>query len=302
MQPLLPMSPILVPKLPQGGEWRYQLKWDGFRTISMVQDGRAALWSKQMLPKTAVYPELAEALSRLPGSFVLDGEAVILEPTSGRPSFQLMQKRDKLQDPQQIARAARLQPVQYVLFDLLYEAGQDLRGLPFAERNRRLNELAREWGPPLYLADTFQDGEALWDWVLRNGWEGVIAKRSTSTYRVGKEHADWFKRKASFHYEAQIVAVLYKEGRLSSLAMARDGRYFGRISSGLNETAKAQLAQLDQSGAARDYFPAGAPAGLRGRGIRWLKQPLAAQVTGREITEAGLLRQPKLQELEGIKL
>ncbi|WP_150275289.1 DNA ligase [Paenibacillus tepidiphilus] len=300
MQPLLPMSPILVRELPQGEDWRYQLKWDGFRTIAAVQDGRAALWSKQMLPKTAVYPELAAALSRQHGSFVLDGEAVILEPGSGRPSFQLMQKRDKLQDPQLIAQAAVQRPVQYVLFDLLYEDGEDLRGLPFEERNRRLRALAADWGPPLYLADTFEDGEALWNWVAEHGWEGVIAKRSGSLYRAGKDHADWYKRKASFHYEALVVAVLYKEGRLSSLAMVREGRYFGRISSGLNESAKAQLARLDMSGRAADYFPAGLPEGLRGADIRWLKQPLTVQVSGREVTEAGLLRQPKLQELEGI--
>lgn len=144
MLPFQPMSPILVPALPKGEEWVYQLKWDGFRTISAVQSGQAAIWSKKMLLKTAVYPELAAALSRLKGSFNLDGEAVILDPETGRPSFQLMQKRDKLQEKSQIEQVSRLQPVQYVLFDLLYEEGKDLRGLPFIERNQRLQKLAED--------------------------------------------------------------------------------------------------------------------------------------------------------------
>lgn len=96
--------------------------------------------------------------------------------------------------------------------------------------------------------------------------------------------------------------MLYKEGRVSSLAMVRDGRYFGRISAGLNESAKTQLGQLDMNGSRAAYFPDGLPEGLRGSLIRWLKKPLTVQVTGREITEAGLLRHPKLQELEGIVL
>ncbi|WP_310551174.1 ATP-dependent DNA ligase [Paenibacillus glufosinatiresistens] len=302
MQAFVPMSPILVPRLPAGPEWAYQLKWDGFRMIAAVQEGRAALWSKKMRPKGAVYPDLTKALARLPGRLVLDGEAVILDPATGRPSFQQMQKRDKQQDPGAIAEAARRSPVQFVLFDLLYEQGEDLRGLPWEERNRRLQALAAGWGPPFFVADSLEDGAALWRWVEEHGWEGVIAKRRTSPYREGKEHGDWYKRKLSFRYEAQAVAVLYKEGRLSSLAMIREGRYFGRISSGLNEAAKSQLARLEMDGSAHDYFPGALPEGLRGTVIRWLRHPLAVTVTGRERTEAGLLRHPKLLELEGIPL
>jgi len=77
------MSPILTDRLPEGGEWTYQLKWDGFRIIAFVDRGRVELISKRMTPKTKVYPELVEALSALPGTLLLDGEAVVLDPATG---------------------------------------------------------------------------------------------------------------------------------------------------------------------------------------------------------------------------
>lgn len=172
-----------------------------------MNDGSIELFSKTMRPKNKPFPELVYALSRLKGSFVLDGEAVILDEASGKPSFQRLQQRDKLSDSRQITAAALQKPVQYILFDLLVADGNDFRPLPLTERLTVLTELVESWGESetFFLADSFYDGDRLWDWVAERGWEGVVAKRKDSSYKPGKDHADWYKRKMAFVTEAGLL-------------------------------------------------------------------------------------------------
>lgn len=225
LRPFVPMSPILTAQLPKGEQWLYQLKWDGYRIVAHVDDGSARLYSKTMLSKNKPFPELVYALSRLKGSFVLDGEAVILDEASGKPSFQRLQQRDKLSDSRLITAAALQKPVQYILFDLLAADGNDLRPRPLTERLALLTELVESWGESetFFLADSFADGDRLWEWVAERGWEGVVAKRKDSQYAAGKDHADWFKRKTALRIEAEAVGILIREGRIASLAVRRNG-------------------------------------------------------------------------------
>ncbi|MEK0315832.1 ATP-dependent DNA ligase [Cohnella sp. 56] len=301
MEPFTPMSPIAEDRTPAGPAWVHQLKWDGYRLIADVQDGRVRLYSKRMLPQNASYPELTAALEDKTGSYVLDGEAVILDPHTGKPSFQLMQQRGKLLGDRQIAAASRRHPVQYILFDLLALEGRDLRLLPYKARRQLLLSVASGWTAPFYVADEFPDGEALWGWVEANGWEGMVSKKAESVYKEGKAHHDWLKRKTIHHMDVDIVGIIWKEGRVSSLVMRKGERYMGRVSSGLNEQAKARIRLLPAGLKRSDYWDS-MPEGLRGADVRWLDRPLAGRVSGREMTDAGLLRHPKLIDLEGILL
>jgi bifunctional non-homologous end joining protein LigD len=298
MKPFTPMSPILTDEIPQGEDWGYQLKWDGYRTIAMVQQGQVELYSKKMLLKNAKFPDLVKALAQLEGTFLLDGELVVMDPETNRPSFQKMQQRDKLTDPRLIKRGAEKEPVQYIIFDLLQLGEEDLRKRPFQERHERLQALAAHWGPPFFLTDLFEDGETLWAWVNTNGWEGVVSKKLSSAYREGKEHHDWLKRKTMLRMEIEAVGILMKEGRVSSLVMRKDGEYLGRVSSGLNDKWRRWLFDLKADRTLEDYFPE-LPEGLKGTKIRWLNEPFTCEVTGLEITEGGALRHPKLLSLGG---
>jgi bifunctional non-homologous end joining protein LigD len=288
-----PMSPILVNEIPQGTEWGHQLKWDGYRIIAWVDKANVELYTKNMLLKNNKFPELVKALSELKGTFLLDGEAVVLDPKTNRPSFQKLQQRDMKKSP----RTIQSEQVQYIIFDLLKAGELDLRQLSFRERHERLHKLAAAWKEPLFLTELFEDGEALWQWVKANHWEGVVSKRLSSRYRIGKEHKDWFKRKTILELNVEIVGILMKEGRISSLVMRKDGVYLGRNSSGLNGRIKAQLDQLPADKSIADYFSA-LPEGLRGEKIRWLNKPFIAEVTGAEITDAGTLRHPKINFLK----
>jgi bifunctional non-homologous end joining protein LigD len=323
LKPFVPMSPIRVEEIPLGDEWRYQLKWDGYRVIASAYQGKVKLYSKNMLPANAMFPEIVEALSRIGGSFVLDGEAVILDPATLRPSFQKLQQRDKRfrrtaggnggsgtgsgvggEDDSGEGRGNRLGAVttdpgqvQYVIFDLLQQDGVDLRSRPLAERDRALRELAGGWRSPLALTDLFEDGEALWQWVVDHEWEGVVSKRITSPYREGKQHRDWYKTKIVREWDVEIVGLLVREGRISSLVMRRDGQYFGRNSARLNERIRAELAKLPAGRTWADYFRT-PPEDIGREQFRWLQKPFMATVTGSEVTEAGTLRHPKIVRLD----
>lgn len=300
MKPFTPMSPILQSTLPVGEEWIYQLKWDGYRVIAQIENGKVDIYSKNMLSLNTVFPELVQALSAMDGQYVLDGEAVLLDPTTGKPSFQQLQKRGRMRDTKQITIAAEREPVSYIVFDLLQAGEHDLRKHPFDERDQRLKELSKGWKHPLYTTDTFRDGTVLWNWVVEQQLEGVVAKKVTSPYREGKHHHDWFKCKTSIQMDVEIVGILMKEGALSSLAMSIEGVYFGRISSGLNHSLKEQIRKFPATGKLQDYFDV-LPEGLRKSTVLWLNTPLRAQVTGLEITSAGQLRHPKLISIEGLK-
>ncbi|MEX2460208.1 MAG: DNA ligase [Paenibacillaceae bacterium] len=291
------MSPILTDDIPSGEDWVYQLKWDGYRLLARVEQGKVELYSKNMLPQNNHFPELVLALSQLEGTFLLDGEAVVLDAETRRPSFQKLQKRNRIKGANSNGRAAHRYPVQYIIFDLLQVGEEDLRKLPFIERHERLQIMGAAWREPLFLTDLFDNGEVLWQWVEANKWEGIVCKRRSSPYRAGKNHRDWYKRKTLLALDVEIVGILMKKGQISSLVMRKDGVYRGRNSSGLNGKTKEQLGRLPAEKTMADYFTE-LPEGLRGESIRWLNKPFSAEVTGAEFTDAGTLRHPKIVSLK----
>ena len=131
MDPFSPMSPILTDKIPLGPEWGHQLKWDGYRIIAWVNYGDVELYTKNMLPMNHTFSYLVQALAKLMGTYILDGEVVILDSETNRPNFQKLQKRGNKKDE-----------VQYIIFDLLRVGDEDLREFSFYERNQRLQQLA----------------------------------------------------------------------------------------------------------------------------------------------------------------
>ena len=298
--PREPMAPIARDDLPEGPDWGYQLKWDGVRGLAVVENGRAELYSRKLLRKDAVYPEIAARLSRLQGSYVLDGEIVWFDAALGRPVFQKVLQRERSRGA---ANAEAAAPLSYVLFDLLAANGEDLRRRPYAERYARLREQFPASGDPaLFVTDLFADGKALWEWVEAHGWEGVVSKRLSAPYAEGKKHGDAYKKRAIRRFDAVCVGVVMRGGRAASLALTLNGAYFARASLGLTEASRALLtAYAARHPADASPFGGGAvPADLRRETVVWLARPFPVAVTGLEVTADGLLRHPKLAEPEAL--
>ena len=294
-----PMAPIIIDELPVGADWGYQLKWDGVRLLSRLENGKIDLFSRQMLNKTSLYPEAVLSLQSLQAkadNYVLDGEAVMFDSSKQRPNFSLILQRERSRS---ITAGNRPESqFLYVLFDLLYWNGEDLRPLPYEERYRRLQQILPEKLPHLFVTDMFNDRDLLWNWVVAAGWEGVIGKRLSSPYREAKKHKDWYKKKTALIFDVLIPGLIIRGGQVASLLMMKDSALFGRVSLGLNQVLKTRLLQKGLERESGIPLFEKLPAELKREHILWLTDPFSCKVTGLEVTSAGQLRHPKIVRLD----
>ncbi|MBV9623888.1 MAG: non-homologous end-joining DNA ligase [Acidobacteria bacterium] len=203
-----------VSRLPEGRDWLYEIKQDGYRAVALVDGRTALLYSMSGLDYTREFPHVAFALRNLkPGDIVLDGEIVALDE-HGRASFQELQNRKSTK-----------RPIVYYIFDVLHRRGQDLLDLPLTSRRKILESLAPRFSDPLRLNPQFNIALGpLIDEVKRLGLEGIVAKRSSSLYLPGKESDAWQKHRFNEEGEFVIGGYVAAGRRFSSLIV---GEYRG---------------------------------------------------------------------------
>src|SRR3954471_22267062 len=180
-----PMEARSVDALPEGPDWRYEPKWDGFRCLAFRDGETVELRSKsgQMLGR--YFPDVVAGVAALPARhFVLDGEIVI--PIERRLSFEALQLRLHPADSR-VRKLAAEHPALFVAFDLLVDAdGRLLTEKPFAERRRALEKFIAAQGEAagIRLSPSIADRGAALAWIDRLGGDidGVIAKRADLPY------------------------------------------------------------------------------------------------------------------------
>ena len=292
------MLATLVHDVPSGGDWAYEMKWDGVRAFVLVRDGTVRVTSRAGRDITAGYPELAALGEALAGTDVLlDGEIVALDDR-GRPSFQLLQRRMHVRDAASVRALQQEVPVAFMIFDLLWLDGTVTTELPYRERRRVLEALdlrsARWQTPPA----SEEDGEGALATSRELGLEGIVAKRVDSTYESGRRSTAWRKVKHDLRQEFVIGGWSPgqggRSGRVGALLLGyhdAEGslRYAGKVGTGFSE---AELDRLDAllSPLERDDSPftgAGVP-----RAARFVEPTQVAEVRFAEWTDAGRIRQP----------
>ena len=235
-------SPGTAGELGDTGQWAFEMKWDGIRALARIDDGQVQVISRNGIDVSATYPELAELAEIVSGDALIDGEIVALNK-AGRPDFALLQKRMNLNKKSDVDPAAAATPVTFMAFDLLESGGRSLIGEEYTERRRELEAAL----PPRGAIEVPPAFEGSIDEAMRTsrtlGLEGVIAKRRTSTYSVGKRTRSWIKLK--HHLAQEVVIGAWRPGsgarshRVGSLLMGIPGedglRYVGRVSSGITE-------------------------------------------------------------------
>ncbi len=206
---ITPMMAFAAEKPPAGDGWLYEIKWDGVRTLCFLDGEGVRLVSRKGILFERQYPELSVAPHYLEAdTAILDGEITRLDE-AGRPSFSRLQPRIMATDPNSVAHLARLQPVTYFVFDLLYLDGYDLRQVPLAERKRLLASILKP-GPVLRYSEHFEAGGGeLLDLARAQGLEGVVAKRAASRYE-SRRSQDWLKIKIT--REQEFVICGYTRG------------------------------------------------------------------------------------------
>src|SRR5690554_2378488 len=156
--PIIPMAPINHDVIPYGKDWGYQLKWDGVRIIAQLNNDNVTLYSRNGLIKNATYPELARKLAKLSKHMIVDGEAIVFDPIKQRPSFPMVLQRERLKVTHRIESAIHTHHITYVLFDLIEQDGEDLRGLSYLERYERLLSVFPAKEDWLFVTDLFYEG------------------------------------------------------------------------------------------------------------------------------------------------
>jgi bifunctional non-homologous end joining protein LigD len=187
------MSARIVTSLPDGDDWSYEVKLDGYRALVIKDGERIQLRSRTGKDLTRTYQPVATAAAKLRTALaVLDGEIVAID-ASGRPSFQALQHRS----------AHRDYTIVFYAFDLLHEDGTDLKDLPLATRRERLTRVLGDSGILLSIELPGTPQEVI-EAVSGLGLEGIIAKRRSSRYTPGERHSAWVKLKLDRQQEFVI--------------------------------------------------------------------------------------------------
>ncbi|MBM7797994.1 ATP-dependent DNA ligase [Microlunatus panaciterrae] len=185
VSPMLSKSAKAIPK----GDYSFEPKWDGFRSIIFRDGDEVEIGSRNERPMTRYFPELVEAFkAQLPPRCVVDGEIILVGPSGDRLDFDGLQQRIHPANSR-VTMLSKQTPARFVAFDLLALDDTDLTGRPFAERRATLVELLGSSMGPVHLTPATLDNNVAEEWFEQfegAGLDGVVAKPLAGTYQPGK--------------------------------------------------------------------------------------------------------------------
>ena len=267
--------------IPTGKNWAFEIKYDGYRIVAFKEEKIKFLTRnfKDFTPKMA---DIAKSLMQINANCVLDGELVAFL-ANGKTDFATLQNNLKTGAPNC-----------YVVFDLLALNGQDLRPLPLKKRKQMLKNLLSSAPANIqYSEHIIGRGKQCFNFALKNGLEGVVAKKLDAPY-TGTRNGNWLKIKCYNRQEFVICGYITsaKNPLISALVLGYYNNnvltYVGKVGSGLNAAQKQQLsAKLNKIISAHCPFK-NAPK----INAIWVKPKLVCEVQFAELTKQNLLRQP----------
>ena len=288
------------PEPPNGNDWLHEVKWDGYRIVATVVKGQVKLWSRNGIEWTQKVPELTRAIGSLKlKSAQLDGEMIVLR--EGRDNFNALQAR--------LSGEAK-EPLIYMLFDMPHLNGQSLREVPLIQRKAALAKLLRQQEHPLlrYSEHQVGDGKAMFAQATEAGLEGIVSKRTNSTY-AGTRSGDWIKVKGRPSEEFVVVGYTEPKGARTGvgallLATPQDDKlvYIGRVGTGFDDK---QLRDLRKELSKTVINHAPADINLMERRDQalavWVRPKKIVEVFFQGIGGQGLLRQPAFKAFRADK-
>jgi bifunctional non-homologous end joining protein LigD len=272
-----------------GVEWLFEIKWDGYRAIAFIENGKVRLVSRNQNELTGRYPELKDMAGFIKAkNAILDGEVVAIDE-EGRPSFSLMQQRTGFRPGGKRAAAKADVPVLYYAFDLLYLDGEDWRRMPVEDRKRKLASLITA-GDALRYSDHYEEhGKALFEIAQNKGLEGIVAKRRASIYEERRSR-DWLKIKIRHRLECVVGGFTQPEGsraHFGSLVLGlydKQGRliHVGQAGSGFDQKSLSEIWKTLKSLETQKNPFYGEVEALRK--VSWVKPELVAEIEYAEWT------------------
>jgi bifunctional non-homologous end joining protein LigD len=288
----------LTKTAPEGDGWLHEIKFDGYRMLSFLEQGTVRFISRNGKDWTSKFPNLVRAVTELPVSrAIMDGEIVVMQP-DGTTSFQALQNA---------FQAPASAPFEFFVFDLLYLEGYDTRSVPIEDRKQLLRKIV---SGAKRSAIKFSDhvvgtGREFFAEAARLHLEGIISKRLGSSY-VGERSTDWLKVKCSLREEFVIGGFTAPGGSRTNFGALALGyfdqrhqlQYAGRVGTGFDDTTLAAVHQkLLKLVQAKSPFANLSGTSGQARGVTWVKPQLVAQIEFSQWTKDGQLRHPSFQGL-----
>ncbi len=291
-----PMLATLVNEPFSNNEWIFETKWDGFRAVCFIQNGRARFVSRNELDMTHQYPELVDVGNQVDArEAILDGEIVALD-RDGMPRFQLLQPRVGRKKKSDIEELLGKGKIVYLAFDLLYVDGYDLMSCPVVERKAALERILRPASFIEFSEHIVGDGEAFFAQIEKFRLEGMMAKRATSHY-VQRRSSDWLKVKTVERSEVVVAGYTAPRGSRSHfgalvVGLYRDHKlhYVAHVGGGFNQRTLEKIYKFMQPLKVKKSAFVDPPK--TNEPVQWLKPKLVAEVKFSEWTADGHLRHP----------
>lgn len=218
------MECLPVPSVPEGPEWTYELKLDGYRMEVVRSHSATTLYSRRQNVLNEKFPYIASALESLPSDTVIDGELVALG-ADGKPNFNLLQNFRSAQNS-----------IIYYAFDILMHKGRDVTMFPLSERREMLGSVIEPAEHVALSEVSNQTAQEMLGFVRSHGLEGIVAKRADSIYQPGLRTGLWSKHRVNLGQEFVIggyvpgthgfdslVIGFYRGGELQYAARVRAG-------------------------------------------------------------------------------
>ncbi len=267
-------------------DWIFEVKWDGYRAVAEIRDGGVSLYSRNLISLNRKFFPVTDSLKKFRFEAVLDGEIVVVDD-QGRPDFQMLQNYSKTESG----------PLVYYVFDLLHFQGHDLTGLPLVKRKELLKKILPAETKIRFSDHVWREGVLFFGAVKEKGLEGIIAKHSQSTYRMGRRSRQWLK----------VKTQLTQEGVIAGFTEPRGGRrYFGALVLGVFEAGRLiYIGHLGGGFGAQDLrkirnkldplVRKECPFKVKpetNTPVTWVKPELVCEVIFHGWTDEGIMRQP----------
>ena len=283
-----PMLATVVDKPFDDENWIYEIKWDGYRALAYLKNGRVDLRSRTNLSYNKKFEEIVEALEGWKINALIDGEIIAVNE-KGQPDFQTLQN---------FAKDGKKANLQYYVFDVLWYDGKDYTQLPLIERKTILQSIMPEDQTIIKYSDHITgEGKAFFEAAINKGLEGVMAKKASSVYAIDYRTKSWLKIKNNQQTEAIICGFTKPRQSRKFFGALVLGKYkgdklvyIGHTGSGFTEkTLKETYHKIEPLITDVCPFETKPKTNMP---VTWVKPQFVCEVKFAEWTSEGILRIP----------
>ncbi|HYG04016.1 MAG TPA: DNA ligase D [Chryseosolibacter sp.] len=299
---VMPMLATLVDKPNDKDGWLYEVKWDGYRALSYVENGSVKIRSRNNKDFNKKFYPIYNALREWNVNVVVDGEIIVVNDR-GLPDFNALQAWRSEADGELV----------YYVFDLIWFNGIYLSGAPLKERRALLKKIAPSSGN-IRLSESFDiSASDFFEVADKLGLEGIVAKKADSVYTPGVRSKHWLKIKTEKHQEVVIAGYTRNENtnkRFSALLLGiyegKELKFVGPVGTGFTnkiqseiieklkplETKNCPFAEVPDYNKPSRFRPNPPQAE-----VTWVKPTMVAEITYRALGSDGSIRHPSFKGL-----